>query len=160
MAKKQQKNLTIDRKIAAEFKATCEANGEKESHVIEKFMERYVADESLNLYDDIQAPRINELVSRTIRKEIERVIKMNRVLQKDVRAVLSSVPASYKKSLESFETTLEIVLRPELLDSDRNALKLSKDFDLKTDGAEMISKTYMLANSYEKAERLAAAERS
>lgn len=148
MATKQQKNLTIDKKIAREFKQVCEDNDLKESHVIEKMMEKFIVNKQTNFYDDIHASRINEMISRTIQKEIERVIKINQVLRKDVKALQAAVPATIQKNMNIVHNSLENVLRPELLDPKR--VKLSDTFILEKDGADLIGKMYLLANAYEK----------
>ncbi|PEU54962.1 hypothetical protein CN395_25060 [Priestia megaterium] len=157
MAKKQQKNFTVDSKTAKEFQAYCKVNGVHESHIVEEFMESYISNNQIKYYDDIQAPRINELVSRTIQKEIERVIKLNRVLERYIKAAIAGIAVSHSHQLEALENVIQSVLREELLDPERgteeNPLP-SELFDMTSrEGQQMIGESYALAAHIEQKEK-------
>jgi hypothetical protein len=137
MARKQRKLYSLDEGIVQEFEKVCKKKDLEFSAAVQQLMEQYIAQDGQIMLDDLYAPRINELVKRTVVKEVDRIASMMYNLQVDVTANLYSIPAMYKKSLGSVENTFNEYLNPQLLNPNR--VSAAQQFEFNKDGQAMIS---------------------
>lgn len=140
MGKKERKTYNLDSGIVKEFEQIAKKRGLKYSELLEQLLEQFIAKDGEMFVDDLYAPRLNELVQSTVRKEVDRACGMISNLHVDSNAVLIAVPALYKKLMQGLESTLENMLLENLLkeDTDREHPLVSHAWRNKTDGAQML----------------------
>lgn len=137
MARKLRKLYSLDEGLVQEFEKICKKRNIEYSFAIGELMESFVAKDGEILMDDLYAPRINELIKRTMEKQIDRVMGGMYNLQTDVTANLYSVPSLYKKQLRSIETTFNDYMNPKILNPNR--ISHAEQFSFNEDGQKMIS---------------------
>lgn len=136
MATKTKKLYSIDSKIADEFMKICKRNDQEFSGVVEEFMKLYIRKDGEVLFDDLYAPRIDQVVSRRIDKGLDRIAAMINNVNVDVTAALLMFPSVYKKTMVSIEDTLNEFVIQEVLKPTRQPL--AQDFMVGQDGQVMI----------------------
>jgi hypothetical protein len=136
MGRKTRKNYSVDEGVAVQFQKICKKNEKEYSAVIEDLMKEYVARDGQALMDDLYAPRIQVLVEKTVRKEIDRLARMLYNINVDVTAGLYAFPAMYKKTMNSIETTLDQYINEQLLSPNRKPL--SQEFKVGEEGERII----------------------
>ncbi|HAJ3957201.1 hypothetical protein WD019_19140 [Fictibacillus sp. Mic-4] len=118
MAVKVKDTFRIDSKILSEFKKLCDQKEQKYSHVVEQLMEMYIQKDGEMLLEDLFAPRLEDMVKRTIRKEIDRVAAMINDVDVDVKANLYSIPAMYVKNTKTIEKVITSFFQHQLVRQD------------------------------------------
>lgn len=136
MAVKIKKLYSIDSKVVKSFEESCKQNGVEYSSAVEDLMKVYFEKNSQILLDDIYAPRINEMFNRTMEKNIDRIMGVLANMQIDLGASLHLFPAMYKKTMASFENTLDEFINEELLIPDRQSL--ADEFKVGKEGKQII----------------------
>lgn len=136
MAHKVRKNYSLDEGTVLKFQEICKKQKKEFSEVVEMLMEDYIAKDGQILIDDIYAPRMEAVVSRTMKKEIDRMAKMLYNINVDVTAGLYAFPALYKKTMGSVEDTFNHYVNEQLLTPNRQSL--AKQFAIAEDGERII----------------------
>jgi hypothetical protein len=122
MAVKTKKTYSIDTKVANEFSKCCKENGKEFSEVLEQLMKLYIEKQGNILLDDIYAPRLDALVSRTMEKAVDRIAGMVSNVNVDILASMFLLTAVHKKTLLGLEDTIDHYLAEELLNPARETL--------------------------------------
>lgn len=122
MATKTKKTYSIDSKVANEFSNCCKQNAKEYSEVLEKLMKLYIEKQGKILLDDIYAPRLDALVSRTMDKAVDRIAGMVNNVNVDILASMFLLTAVHKKTLLGLENIIDHYLAEELLNSARETL--------------------------------------
>lgn len=136
MAVKTKKTYSIDTKVANEFSKCCKENGKEFSEVLENLMKLYIEKQGNILLDDIYAPRLDALVSRTMEKAVDRIAGMVNNVNVDILASMFLLTAVHKKTLLGLENTIDHYLAEELLNSARETL--AKDYKAVEDANNLI----------------------
>lgn len=137
MAKKEKSTYSMDAKVVSDFKKICKQNGVEYSETIEDLMKVYIEKSGQILLDDIYAPRINELMNRTMEKQFDRIAGMIYNINVDVGATLQLMPSVYKKTMVSIENTLNEFINEQLLVPERESL--ADQFMVGREGQTMIT---------------------
>jgi hypothetical protein len=122
LATKIKKTYSIDSKVANEFSKCCKQNGKEYSEVLEKLMKLYIEKQGQILLDDIYAPRMDALVSRTMDKAVDRIAGMVNNVNVDILASMFLLTAVHKKTLLGLENIIDHFLAEELLNPVRETL--------------------------------------
>lgn len=122
MAVKTKKTYSLDTKVVNEFSKCCKENGKEYSEVLEQLMKLYIEKQGNILLDDIYAPRLNALVSRTMEKAVDRIAGMVNNVNIDILASMFLQTAVHKKTLLGLENTIDHYLAEELLNPVRETL--------------------------------------
>ena len=122
MATKIQKLYSIDSKVVDDFQKCCKQNGKGYSEVMEELQKLYIEKQGNILLDDIYAPRVDAVVSRTMEKAIDRIAGMVHNINVDIIAAMYLQTALHKRGMQSTERILDHFLPDELLNPARDSL--------------------------------------
>jgi hypothetical protein len=122
VATKIKKLYSIDSKVVDEFQKCCKQNGKDYSEVMEELQRLYIERQGNILLDDIYAPRLDALVSRTLDKAIDRIAGMVHNINVDILATMYLQTALHKKGMQSTERILDHFLPDELLNPARTSI--------------------------------------
>jgi hypothetical protein len=136
VATKIKKTYSIDSKIAHEFSKCCRQNGKEYSEALENLMKLYIEKQGNILLDDIYAPRLDALVSRTMEKAVDRIAGMVNNVNVDILASMFLQTAVHKKTLLGLEETVDHYLAEELLNPARETL--AKEYKAVEDANNLI----------------------
>lgn len=129
MAKKQQKNIRIDKTVLDEFAKIADRKGQHHNIEIEEMMKHYITRDGQLVFDDLYAPRIAHAVKQAVDEQINRLAKMIYKTQVESTASLYSTPVFHNTLLKNVEDVLETFLHPRLLSESRTRIsdKYSKN---------------------------------
>lgn len=137
MARKQRKLYSLDEGLVQEFEKICKKRDMEFSAAVSQMMEDFVAKDGEMVMDELFAPRTNEMIRRTVIKEVDRIASMMYNLQVDVIANLYAVPSLYKKQLRSIETTFNEYMNEKILNENR--VSHAEQFSFNEDGLKMVA---------------------
>jgi hypothetical protein len=122
LATKIKKTYSVDSKIVDKFQECCKQNGKEYSESLEFLMKLYIEKQGNIMLDDIYAPRLNALFSRTMEKAVDRIAGMVSNVNVDILASMFLQTAVHKKTLLGLESTFDHYLLDEILNPARGSL--------------------------------------
>jgi hypothetical protein len=145
MAKKKQKNITIDAGILKSFEKIADQKGQHHNIEIEEMMKAYIARDGQLLFDDLYAPRVDQVVTKAVDRGTDRMAKMVYQAQLDSTAALYSSPVFHIEMLKAIEEILETFFDPRVLNQNRP--KISNKFTFNHNGKLAVKNLRKMANA-------------
>lgn len=121
MGVKERKTYNLDSGVVKAFEHVAKKRGQKYSELLEEILEHYIAKDGEMFADDIMAPRLEYTINQAVKKETNRLASMIYKNQIETSAILTGIPALYKKMLQGVEESIRQHVNGELLNQVKGA---------------------------------------